>query len=88
MPEDSSRGPVSRKRFLESAALSAALHGTSVAQTTQETQKAEHNRSSSTPIEPDNPPLHSENPDSVVPPITDHGNIESFKFPFTRSRGV
>lgn len=76
---------VSRRSFLGSAALSAAMLGAAAAQTPQDTEKAEHDRSGSTPIGPDNPALHNENPDSVVPPITDHGNIKPFKYPFTFS---
>lgn len=85
MADDSRSGLFSRRHFLESAALSAAVLGTAVAQSPEDAEKAEHDRSSSTPIGPDNPPLHNENPDSVVPPPTDHGNVESFKYPFTFS---
>jgi oxalate decarboxylase len=85
MPDDSRSGRFSRRRFLESAALSAAVLGTATAQSPQDTEKAEHDQSASTPIGPDNPPLHNENPDSVVPPPTDHGGLEPFKYPFTFS---
>lgn len=85
MPDDSGGGLFSRRHFLESAALTAAVLGTAAAQSPQDVEKAEHDRSSSTPIGPENPPLHDENPDSVVPPPTDHGNVEPFKYPFTFS---
>ena len=31
---------------------------------------------------PTNPPIDAENMDSVVPPPTDHGNVDPFKYPF------
>lgn len=85
MPDDVGGGLFSRRDFLGSAAFSAAVLGTAVAQSPQDTEKAEHDRSSSTPIGPNNPPLHNQNPDSVLPPPTDHGNVQSFKYPFTFS---
>jgi oxalate decarboxylase len=85
MSDESPHGFFSRRKFLESAALSAAVLGTAVGQSPQDTEKAEHDRSSSTPIGPDNPPLHDENPDSVVPPPTDHGGMKPFKYPFAFS---
>jgi len=65
--------------------MSAAALSIAAAQKPEDTQKAEHDRSGTNPIGADNPPLRVENPDSVVPPPTDHGNVESFKFPFTLS---
>jgi oxalate decarboxylase len=85
MPDDSRSGLFSRRRFLESAALGAAAIGTSAAQSPDDVQKAEHDRSGTNPIGPDDASLHNENPDSVTPPITDHGNVEPFKYPFTFS---
>lgn len=41
--------------------------------------------SGSNPIGPDNPALHDENPDSVIPPPTDHGKVQPFKYPFSFS---
>ncbi len=73
---------------MQSAALGAAALGaigTAAAQTQSSVEKAEHDRSGTNPIGPDNPPLHDENRDSVVPPITDHGNVQSFKYPFAFS---
>jgi hypothetical protein len=78
MPDDSSSGLFSRRHFLGSAALGAAVVREAMAQSPENVQKAVHDHSSSTPIGPDNPPLHDENPDSVVPPISDYGNINTF----------
>ena len=33
-------------------------------------------------IGPTNPGLDAENPNSVIPPSTDHGNVDPFKYPF------
>jgi oxalate decarboxylase len=85
MSDERRAGFVSRRGFLGSAAIGAATLGIAAAQKPEDTQKAEHDRSGTNPIGPDNLPLHHENPDSVVPPMTDHGNVESFKYPFTFS---
>lgn len=76
-------GP-SRRRFLEigSAAFAAgALPGN--AQSRQQVEEAERGNSASLPMGKDNAPLYDANPDSVMPPSTDHGNLASFKYPFT-----
>jgi len=76
----------SRRRFLEygSAALAAgALGRTTDSQTREEVSEAEHDASSSLILGQDNPALHAENLDSVTPPATDHGNLSSFKYPFS-----
>jgi oxalate decarboxylase len=84
---DSNWEPLSRRRFLEvgSIALGAAAIGAAAPQSQQDAEKAEHDRSGTNPIGPQNSPLSSENKDSVVPPSTDHGNVEPFKYPFTLS---
>src|SRR5579863_2535756 len=74
----------SRRRFLEfgSAALAAgaiAAH----AQTQQEVKEGEHSNAASLPQGKDNDQIYDQNPDSVTPPFTDHGNLASFKYPFT-----
>ncbi|MGA8110074.1 MAG: cupin domain-containing protein [Acidobacteriaceae bacterium] len=72
----------SRRRFLELGALAAgaiAARG----QTQQQTEEGEHSNSASLPMGKDNAALYEENPDSVMPPPTDHGNLPSFKYPFT-----
>ncbi|MGB6610811.1 MAG: cupin, partial [Acidobacteriaceae bacterium] len=73
----------SRRRFLElgSAALATgalAGHG----QTQQEVKEGEHSSSASLPLGKENGALYDENPDSVLPPATDHGNLPTFKYPF------
>jgi len=76
----------SRRRFLEfgSAALAAgALGRAAEPQTKEQVEQAEHDASSSLILGEDNPALHAENPDSVTPPATDHGNLSSFKYPFS-----
>jgi oxalate decarboxylase len=81
---------LTRRKFIEvgSAAIASAstLAGASAAaQSGQEVEKAEHDASSTNPIGPQNPPLHNENPDSVLPPKTDHANVQPFKYPFSFS---
>jgi oxalate decarboxylase len=80
---------LSRRKFLEigSATLAggSALAAAGMPQEPQDTMKAEGDASGKNPIGPDNPPLHDENLDSVVPPPTDHANVKPFKYPFTYS---
>ncbi|MFZ0211703.1 MAG: cupin domain-containing protein [Candidatus Acidiferrales bacterium] len=47
--------------------------------------KAEHDKSGTNPIGPANAALSQQNPDSVTPPPTDHGNVPPFKYPFSFS---
>lgn len=79
-------GSVSRRKFLElgSAALGTAAIG-ATSQSTNKTSQAERDRSGTNPLGPDDQVLHDENRDSVVPPPTDHGNVDPFKYPFTYS---
>lgn len=74
----------SRRRFLElgSAALAAGAAAVARRQTEQQVQQAEHESSSSLPLGKQNAPIYDENPDSVTPPPTDHGDIPGFKYPF------
>ena len=73
----------SRRRFLELGSVALAAGALAAgAQTQQQVEEGEHANSSSLPIGKDNPPLYEENPDSVTPPPTDHGNLPSFKYPF------
>lgn len=75
----------SRRRFLEfsSAALAAGAFAVAHGQTRQEAEQGEHSHSASLPLGKENAPLYDESPDSVTPPPTDHGNLSSFKYPFT-----
>jgi oxalate decarboxylase len=82
---------VSRRRFLEigSATLATAgatglLSKAAVAQSQESIAKGEHDQSASNPG-PQNPTLANENKDSVTPPVTDHGNVQPFKYPFSVS---
>src|SRR5712672_1219109 len=75
---------VSRRTFLEvgSAGLaSAALASLSAAQERSDTEKADQDHSSSNPG-PENKPLLDENPNSNLPPPTDHGHIEPIWYSF------
>ncbi len=78
-------GPVSRRKFFEvgSAVLGTAAVAAAAPQSQQSTRTAEHDRSGSNPIGPDDQALHAENPDSVNPPPTDHGDVNPFKYSFS-----
>ena len=80
--ESSSAGK-SRRDFLSSAALAgAALAGfTARAQEPENTRKAESGHSFSNPG-PENEALRKANPNSNVPPPTDHGNSEPIWYSF------
>ena len=75
----------SRRRFLEigSVALAAGALTAAGGQTQQEVKSGEHSASSSLPLGKENAALYDENPDSVMPPATDHGSIPAFKYPFS-----
>src|SRR6266403_5934127 len=89
MTEENSDGSVSRRKFLGvgSAAIGATMiaAAAAAAQMPQDTEKAEHDRSGSSPLGPDDEALGSENSDSVTPPPSDHGNVKTFKYPFSFS---
>src|SRR5579872_3265515 len=82
-------GELSRRSFLEigSAAVAgaSAMTGVMLPQEKQDVEKAEQDKSGTNPIGPDDAALHDQNPDSVVPPPTDHANVKPFKYPFTLS---
>lgn len=84
---DYDESAVSRRKFLGvgSAALAAASTIAAAPQSVDDAQKAEHDRSGTNPLGPDDPALHNENLDSVVPPPTDHANVKPFKYPFSFS---
>lgn len=84
---DEGESMFTRRRFLGSAmgVGATALTAQAMPQEVQDVEKAEHDASGTNPIGPDNPILREENPDSVVPPPTDRGNVKPFKYPFTYS---
>ena len=86
--EENSDRSVSRRKFLGvgSAAIGATMiaAATAAAQMPQDTEKAELDRSESSPLSP-NEAINSKNSDSVIPPPTDHGNVKPFKYPFSFS---
>ena len=84
MIEDDSDRLISRRKFLEVG--SAVLGATAVSgASSSDALKTGEDRSRSDPIKPDDETLSIQNPDSVNPPSTDHGNVKPFKYPFTFS---
>jgi oxalate decarboxylase len=85
MSDDTKRESVSRRGFLgmSSAVLAAAgmLTAADVAAQEQHPYPTKGDRSSSAPG-PGNPPIDSQNPDSFLPPQTDAGGVQAFKYPF------
>jgi oxalate decarboxylase len=88
MSEDSKKEIVSRRGFLGmgSAALAAAgmLPGANALAQDQKPYPTKDDRSASAPG-PGNPPLDDQNPDSFLPPPTDAGGVQTFKYPFALS---
>ena len=88
MSNDAKEGIYSRRGFLGmgSAALAAAglVSGTDAAAQEQRPYPAKTDRSTSAPG-PTNPPLDAQNPDSNLPPATDAGGVQTFKYPFALS---
>ena len=82
-------GELSRRSFLEMGSVAvagaSALTGVMLPQEKQDVEKAEQDKSGTNPIGPDNPALHEQNTDSVIPPPTDHANVKPFKYPFSFS---
>ena len=78
-------GVYSRRGFLGvgSAAFAAAgiLSATDAAAQEQKPYPAKNDRSASAPG-PGNAPLDDQNPDSFLPPQTDAGGVQTFKYPF------
>ena len=85
MSNDSAKGTFSRRGFLGmgSAALAATgvLSATQAMGQDQQPYSTKTDRSTSAPG-PGNAPLENQNPDSVLPPPTDAGGVETFKYPF------
>jgi oxalate decarboxylase len=75
----------SRRRFLEmgSAALAAGALSAAGGQTQKEVTEGEQSSSASLPLGKENAAAYDANPDSVTPPVTDHGNLPAFKYPFS-----
>ena len=75
----------SRRRFLElgSAALAAGAIPSVSGQTQREVQEGEHGNATSLPLGRENAAVEEQNPDSMMPPPSDHGNIPAFKYPFS-----
>jgi len=81
------KGKVSRRKFLASStALATAVGALSGVGTTQQAQEsARVNDKSKSDPGPTNAPLDAQNPNSVVPPVTDAGSVPVFKYPFSLS---
>jgi oxalate decarboxylase len=76
-----------RRRFLEIGSAAVATAGalsaaTAAAQSAETIAKAQANRSSSDPVA-QNSYLDAQNPDSNTPLPTDHGGVQTFKYPFS-----
>jgi oxalate decarboxylase len=83
MGDDAEKDGLTRRGFLgvSSAALAAAGMRSMAG---QKTAQAGSDRSTSDPG-PTNPALDNANPDSVAPPATDAGAVQTFKYPFSFS---
>jgi oxalate decarboxylase len=76
-----------RRKFLEIGSAAVATAGAfsavnAAAQSPEVIMKAKTDRSSSDPF-PQNPSLDAQNPDSNSPLPTDHGAVQTFKYPFS-----
>ena len=87
MSDEAKKDAVSRRGFIGmgSAALAAAGMLTAAADAAAQEQQHPYpvkgDRSSSAPG-PGNPAIDSQNPDSFLPPQTDAGGVQTFKYPF------
>jgi oxalate decarboxylase len=88
MGNDAKRDMFSRRGFLGvgSAALAAAgmLSTADASGQEQHPYPTKNDRSASAPG-PGNPPLDAQNPDSFLPPSSDAGGVQTFKYPFALS---
>ena len=88
MSNDPNKDMHSRRGFLGmgSAALAAAglVSATDAPSQEQRPYPTKSDRSASAPG-PTNPPLDAQNPDSNLPPPTDAGGVQTFKYPFALS---
>ncbi len=86
MDTDNPSNQVSRRGFLgvSSAALAAAVTVYSASSAVAQDQKSYQNAPGRSDPGPANPPLDSENPDSIWPPSTDSKSlVPTFKYPFS-----
>src|ERR1700682_951841 len=84
MSDDAKNDSFSRRGFLGmgSAAIAAAgMLSAGAAGKEQKPYPTKNDRSASAPG-PGNPPLDSQNPDSFLPPPSDAGGVQTFKYPF------
>ncbi len=88
MSDDAKKDIVSRRGFLRlgSAALAATgmLSAADAVGQEQKPYPTKDDRSASAPG-PGNPPLDAQNPDSFLPPPSDAGGVQTFKYPFALS---
>ena len=88
MSEDAKKEMVSRRGFLGKGSVALAAAGMlSAADALAQDQKpypTRNDRSASAPG-PGNPPLDAQNPDSFLPPPSDAGGVQTFKYPFALS---
>src|SRR2546429_4636052 len=86
MLDESEKERWTRRGFLgaSSAALAAGMLAANhtAGQSQDPARKAKSERSRSEPV-PKNPALDEENLDSVNPPVTDAGGVQTFKYPFS-----
>jgi oxalate decarboxylase len=87
--EDHTTDKYTRRRFLEIGSAAIAAAGTisaasAASQGPQSPPKAKTDRSSSDPG-PTNTALDAQNPSLSVPPVTDAGSVQTFKYPFSLS---
>ena len=85
MSDDANKDVVSRRGFLGmgSAALAAAgmLSAVDASSQLEHPYPAKGDRSASAPG-PGNPAIDGQNPDSFLPPSSDAGGVQTFKYPF------
>src|SRR5580698_982863 len=81
---DEAKDSVSRRGFLGMGSAALAAAGMLSAEAAAQDQKpypTKSDRSASAPG-PGNPALDDQNPDSFLPPPTDAGGVQTFKYPF------
>ncbi|MGA9306122.1 MAG: cupin domain-containing protein, partial [Candidatus Sulfotelmatobacter sp.] len=84
MSDDTKKDAFSRRGFLEMGTAALAAAGMLSADAAAQNQKpypTKDDRSASAPG-PGNPAIDAQNPDSFLPPPTDAGGVQTFKYPF------